>query len=888
MAEGGANLDGWEISVLFVLFMCISCAWQIFIAIITFLNNFYGPDAKKIWLTRLKEEVLDVGVISLALVFVQPYIANICVSSSQDEYPSPPPPGAPVLPSSAPPDLPSESPGRRLIEILSAAPIAARRALAGASADPCPPGKRHLFPANSISTAHYLLFFVALVHIVYSLFTFTLTLQRFSTWARWERHTRLAEMDGAEKPTTDESAPAALEEAPDPPSASRWRRCSPRRCMVGCWRSLTGGVDPARYKVLRGMFQLRARAYGATSFGSHNLHYSMICENAMQIDIENVVAHGWLQALIVAIFTLYTTKAYQIVWVGGLSIIAQVVVMVKLQSVMVTIQRIMTVESLCFGSKYRINTTSRAYQELSFAVPSSEDGSRRQIRFSHLPDADDPGGEDWPAVGGGQTTLRRRSDSSHWTQANHGARGGARKVRSLPSRSVALAVASSGNAGGAGGGGGGGMTRAFATSSTFGGFGGGRNAGGMPHKGRSADAPPQPLGRMSRGPRPLAEGWEDVAVAEAEAPSLSRLASGHSWWMSAEAPAEAESSDPWGFCRTAGIPYGPAASAGMSPWARALQPWADGGLVGWAGKEAAASSAMQGGASRKRLWGPGPVGGVPAARSDGGGRLPAGAPGPVAEAQDWGFGSGGSRGGRGSRGATRGRSNSASRSSGGGGAGAAAGKAAVSSGGGRGGRINIMARGGFDTVIEPASLGSGVGPGPGGAGAGSEADTERGGLGHFLAPGYTTDHGNPLYDAEQGTASLPELLASQQQSGNFTVASGGGNGGGSGGGWGVFGNAAANAAAALANPGTTGGDGGDHSKLSAAVSGRLGWFGGKVATGDGGGGGAGRTSAACSTAPTSGCYGELLEVASSSRFANPLFREGTEHSESLTRDAVEG
>lgn len=70
MAEGESNLDGWEISVLFALFMTISCAWQVFTAIITFLNSFYG-DAKKIWLNRLKEEVLDVGVISLFLVFLQ-------------------------------------------------------------------------------------------------------------------------------------------------------------------------------------------------------------------------------------------------------------------------------------------------------------------------------------------------------------------------------------------------------------------------------------------------------------------------------------------------------------------------------------------------------------------------------------------------------------------------------------------------------------------------------------------------------------------------------------------------------------------------------------------------------------------------------------------------
>jgi hypothetical protein len=71
---------------------------------------------------------------------------------------------------------PASSPARLLLEATS---LAVRRMLGGGgAADPCPPGKRHLFPAGTITKAHYLLFFVALVHIIYSLFTFTLTLQR--------------------------------------------------------------------------------------------------------------------------------------------------------------------------------------------------------------------------------------------------------------------------------------------------------------------------------------------------------------------------------------------------------------------------------------------------------------------------------------------------------------------------------------------------------------------------------------------------------------------------------------------------------------------------------------------------------------------------------------
>ena len=55
---------------MFIGFMLISMIWQAFIAIISFLNGLYGG-AKTIWLTRLKEEVLDVGVLSLVLVFLK-------------------------------------------------------------------------------------------------------------------------------------------------------------------------------------------------------------------------------------------------------------------------------------------------------------------------------------------------------------------------------------------------------------------------------------------------------------------------------------------------------------------------------------------------------------------------------------------------------------------------------------------------------------------------------------------------------------------------------------------------------------------------------------------------------------------------------------------------
>lgn len=111
---------------------------------------------------------------------LQPYISNICVtsSSSGSSYPAygssyPPPATSSASPL---PDTQTAAGRRRLLnEVLS---HLGRQLLAGGSPEPCPEGKRHLFPKGSIATAHYLLFFVALVHILYSLLTFTLTLHR--------------------------------------------------------------------------------------------------------------------------------------------------------------------------------------------------------------------------------------------------------------------------------------------------------------------------------------------------------------------------------------------------------------------------------------------------------------------------------------------------------------------------------------------------------------------------------------------------------------------------------------------------------------------------------------------------------------------------------------
>lgn len=95
-------------------------------------------------------------------------------------------------------------------------------------------------------------------------------------------------------PTHDAADPARV-----PSTAlceSQVQRSSASACFLlpSAWHQPQGGIDSERYMVMRGLFQLRARHHRARAFVD-NLHYTNVCENAMEIDIANVVAHGYLQ-----------------------------------------------------------------------------------------------------------------------------------------------------------------------------------------------------------------------------------------------------------------------------------------------------------------------------------------------------------------------------------------------------------------------------------------------------------------------------------------------------------------------------------------------------------------------------------------------------------------
>lgn len=64
-SSGGhvAMMAGYEIPLLFLLFMLINVAWEVVVAGLVFINDILGG-RKSMWLSRTKEELLGLGVVS--------------------------------------------------------------------------------------------------------------------------------------------------------------------------------------------------------------------------------------------------------------------------------------------------------------------------------------------------------------------------------------------------------------------------------------------------------------------------------------------------------------------------------------------------------------------------------------------------------------------------------------------------------------------------------------------------------------------------------------------------------------------------------------------------------------------------------------------------------
>ncbi|KAG2449216.1 hypothetical protein HYH02_005963 [Chlamydomonas schloesseri] len=291
------DMQGWELTALFFIFLLITLAWDLLVGILTFLNNILRG-RKANWLARVKEELLALGVVSLVLLFVEPTLQQICMpvggSSSED----------PNAPSLAPPAAPATE-----VQVPYGTYL-------------CPVGSRQVFARTVIHAAHYLLFYLAIVHILFSLLTSVITNVKLSKWSILERTSRKEQNIPAVTFIRISTAITRAKEMASPSFLLRLREV---------WRDSTGYVDQDLYSLLRYMCEKRFRAHHVVL---RNFNFLNMCEQCLEAELNEVYSHAWLLVFMMSLLLLYNRIVYQIVWFCALSICALAVMSGNLRWVM--------------------------------------------------------------------------------------------------------------------------------------------------------------------------------------------------------------------------------------------------------------------------------------------------------------------------------------------------------------------------------------------------------------------------------------------------------------------------------------------------------------------------------------------------------------------------
>ncbi|KAG2499750.1 hypothetical protein HYH03_002682 [Edaphochlamys debaryana] len=276
------SLDGWELSALFLIFLGITICWDALLGLLTFLNNILRG-RKANWLTRVKEELLALGVVSLVLLFIEPSLQQICIplSSAEPTYPE----GAPAPPPPPPVVVPY---GTYLCNVYS----------------------RQVFTRSVIHAAHYLLFYLAIVHILFSLLTSVITNVKLAKWSVLERTARKEQNIPQISFLRIASTVDRSNHQDKPALGSRMREV---------YRDAIGYVDQDLYSLLRFMCEKRFRAHHVVL---RNFNFLNMCEQCLEAELNEVYSHAWLLVFMMALLLLYNRVVYQIVWISGLCILA--------------------------------------------------------------------------------------------------------------------------------------------------------------------------------------------------------------------------------------------------------------------------------------------------------------------------------------------------------------------------------------------------------------------------------------------------------------------------------------------------------------------------------------------------------------------------------------
>ncbi|KAI5070470.1 hypothetical protein GOP47_0014813 [Adiantum capillus-veneris] len=167
-AEGEGSLLNsatWAIALTCFMFIAISIFFEKAIQLAEHLLIKYKQTSLQAAFHRIKDELMLVGFISIALTVGQSTVAKICVPTK----------AALAMPLCKKDEKTADTTSRW------------ERVLAGTYAQECSEGHTPFIPTTGFHKLHIFIFILALVHILYSLLIVALGMWSVSYWKAWER-----------------------------------------------------------------------------------------------------------------------------------------------------------------------------------------------------------------------------------------------------------------------------------------------------------------------------------------------------------------------------------------------------------------------------------------------------------------------------------------------------------------------------------------------------------------------------------------------------------------------------------------------------------------------------------------------------------------------------
>ncbi|KAI7742481.1 hypothetical protein M8C21_020596 [Ambrosia artemisiifolia] len=319
-SEGTRQLDQtptWAVAGVCALFIIVSIALE---KIMCKVGKFLTDKHKKALfeaLEKVKAELMILGFISLMLTFSPYYIAKICIPVDVADT---------MLPCAkrhkAEKEEEEEEKARRLLLWYEEH----RRSLAGASKTICKKGKVPIITVDGLHQLHILVFFLAVIHVVYSVITMALGRLKARGWKQWEEETLSPDYEFTNDPSrfrlTHQTSFVRAH-------TSFWTRV-PFFFYIGCFfRQFFRSVSKSDYMTLRNGF-INLHLAPGTRF-----NFQKYLKRSLEDDFRVVVGVSPVLWASFVVFLLLNVNGWQtLFWASLLPLVIILAVGTKLQAIL--------------------------------------------------------------------------------------------------------------------------------------------------------------------------------------------------------------------------------------------------------------------------------------------------------------------------------------------------------------------------------------------------------------------------------------------------------------------------------------------------------------------------------------------------------------------------